>query len=60
LVIILFTVGYKVILRTKWQSADTADLVTGRHIIDDDELAMLDAYYRRPLWRRVATYLSLW
>ncbi|KIW55159.1 hypothetical protein PV05_07463 [Exophiala xenobiotica] len=60
LVIILFTAGYKVILRTKWQSADTADLVTGRHIINDDELAMLDAYYRRPLWRRIATYLSLW
>lgn len=47
-------------MRTKWQHPETADLVTGRHIIGAEELQLLDEYYRRPVWRRAATYVSLW
>ncbi|KIW70758.1 hypothetical protein PV04_02999 [Phialophora macrospora] len=60
IIIVVFTLGYKIIMRTKWQHVETADLVTGRHVISTGELQMLDEYYQRPGWRRAATYVSLW
>ncbi|KAH8666070.1 amino acid permease-domain-containing protein [Ilyonectria robusta] len=59
LVILGFTAAYKLIRRTKWQDPATADLTTGRHVLSVDEIQFLDAYYRRPLWRRIGTYVSL-
>ncbi|EXJ76880.1 hypothetical protein A1O3_10525 [Capronia epimyces CBS 606.96] len=60
IVIVVFTVAYKIIMRTKWQDVATADLVRGRHVLSADEIKRLDEYYRRPLWRRIGTYVSLW
>lgn len=60
IVIAVFTLAYKIIMRTKWQNPATVDLVTGRHVLSAEELQMLDAYYQRPAWRRAATYVSLW
>ncbi|KAH7007261.1 amino acid permease/ SLC12A domain-containing protein [Ilyonectria destructans] len=59
LVIVGFTAVYKLLRRTKWQDPATADLTTGRHVLSVDEIQFLDAYYRRPLWRRIGTYVSL-
>lgn len=60
LLIVVFTLGYKVIMRTKWQSAKTADLQTGRNELRQDEIEFLDQYYSRPWWKRLGTYLSLY
>ncbi|RDW72304.1 uncharacterized protein DSM5745_07476 [Aspergillus mulundensis] len=60
LVIVVPTVLYKVILRTKWRDPKTADLVTGRRQLVAEEILLLDEHYSRPLWRRVATYAKLW
>ncbi|KAH6993089.1 amino acid permease-domain-containing protein [Fusarium venenatum] len=53
-------IGYKVLMRTKWQSAKTADLQTGRNKLRPDEIEFLDNYYSRPWWQRLGTYLSLY
>ncbi|CEI61628.1 unnamed protein product [Fusarium venenatum] len=60
LMIVIFTLGYKVLMRTKWQSAKTADLQTGRNKLRPDEIEFLDNYYSRPWWQRLGTYLSLY
>ncbi|EXJ91451.1 hypothetical protein A1O1_04563 [Capronia coronata CBS 617.96] len=60
IVIVVFTLAYKILMRTKWQDPATADLVRGRHVISVDEFRILDDYYSRPLWRRIGTYVSLW
>ncbi|UZP38450.1 hypothetical protein NXS19_006266 [Fusarium pseudograminearum] len=60
LLIVVFTLGYKVFMRTKWQSAKTADLQTGRNELRPDEIEFLDQYYSRPWWKRLGTYLSLY
>ncbi|OQD89901.1 hypothetical protein PENANT_c002G07102 [Penicillium antarcticum] len=60
LLIFGFTIGYKIIFRTPWRDAKTADLSTGRRPLSDDEIAMLDEYYRQPSWRRFLTYVQLW
>ena len=60
ILIVSSTLAYKIIMRTKWQSCSTANLVTGRHIISDAELELLNEYYSRPAWRRALTYVSLW
>ncbi|KAE8552195.1 hypothetical protein EYB25_006089 [Talaromyces marneffei] len=60
LVIVIFTLAYKIILRTKWQDPMTADLVTGRRELTTEEIQQLDAYYSRPMWRRLCEYMRLW
>ncbi|RAL17463.1 proline-specific permease [Aspergillus homomorphus CBS 101889] len=60
LMIVFFTVAYKVVYRTPWRDPATADLVTGHRELSTEELQMLDAYYGRPLWRRMGTYLRVW
>ncbi|CAJ0555429.1 Ff.00g054940.m01.CDS01 [Fusarium sp. VM40] len=60
LMIIIFTVAYKLIMRTKWQSSKTADLQTGRNKLRPDEIEFLNGYYSAPWWRRLGTYVSLY
>jgi amino acid transporter len=60
LLIVIFTVAYKLIVRTKWQSPKTADLQTGRNTLRPDEVEFLDNYYSAPWWRRLGTYVSLY
>ncbi|KIX06492.1 uncharacterized protein Z518_04468 [Rhinocladiella mackenziei CBS 650.93] len=60
LIIVVFTLAYKIIYRTTWQDPATADLVTGRRTISAEEIALLDAYFSMPLWRRIGTYVKLW
>ncbi|PYI09197.1 hypothetical protein BO78DRAFT_405160 [Aspergillus sclerotiicarbonarius CBS 121057] len=60
LLIIVATVMYKIIRRTPWRDPTTADLVTGRAELTAKEIRQLDAYYERPTWRRIGTYLRLW
>ncbi|KAF4827568.1 Amino-acid permease GAP3 [Colletotrichum tropicale] len=59
LMIVGATIGYKLIRRSRWVDPAEADLVTGRHMLRDEEIQFLNEYYSRPLWRRVMTYLSL-
>ncbi|RAL03201.1 proline-specific permease [Aspergillus ibericus CBS 121593] len=58
--IIVATALYKIILRTPWRDPATADLVTGRAELTAKEIRQLDAYYERPAWRRIGTYMRLW
>ncbi|CRL29437.1 Amino acid/polyamine transporter I [Penicillium camemberti] len=58
--IIFSTIAYKVIFRTPWRDPATADLVTGHRVLTTEEIRQLDAYYERPFWRRIGTYIRLW
>ncbi|PYH84393.1 proline-specific permease [Aspergillus uvarum CBS 121591] len=60
ILIVVSTIAYKILRRTPWRDSATADLVTGRRELSTEELRMLDAYYGRPLWRRMGTYLRVW
>jgi amino acid transporter len=59
-VIFGFTLGYKVIFRTPWRNAATADCLTGRRHLSVEEIKQLDEYYAQPKWRRFLTYVQLW
>lgn len=58
--VVVFTVGYKLIIRTPWRDLGTADMLTGRRTLSQAELEQLDAYYKQPKWRRFLTYVQLW
>ena len=60
LVIVSFTLAYKLIYRTKLRDPATADLKYGRRTLGIDEIKQLDEYYRQPTWRRFLTYVQLW
>ncbi|CAH0025814.1 unnamed protein product [Clonostachys rhizophaga] len=60
LIIVFFTIGYKLIFRTPWRDPATADLVTGRRTLGAEEIKQLDDYYRQPPFRRFLTYVQLW
>lgn len=60
LIIVVFTAGYKVIMKTPWRDPKTADLVTGRRTLSQAEITQLDNYYAMPSWRRFLTYIQLW
>ncbi|KAJ0382374.1 hypothetical protein COL922a_012708 [Colletotrichum nupharicola] len=60
LVIVVFTIGYKVIYRTPWRDPNTADCVTGRRNLSVEEINQLDDYYKMSRWRRFLTYVQLW
>ncbi|KAL5343419.1 amino acid permease/ SLC12A domain-containing protein [Aspergillus crustosus] len=60
LVIGVPTLLYKVVLRTSWRNPATADLVTGRRQLSEEEICLMDKHYARPLWRRIGTYVKLW
>ncbi|OJK04249.1 hypothetical protein ASPACDRAFT_1878881 [Aspergillus aculeatus ATCC 16872] len=60
ILIVVFTIAYKILRRTPWRDPATADLVTGLRELSTEELRMLDTYYGRPLWRRLGTYLRVW
>ncbi|OGE55958.1 hypothetical protein PENARI_c003G02349 [Penicillium arizonense] len=51
--IIVSMILYKIILRTPWRDPAMADLVTGHRILTAHEIQELDAYYQRPMWRRI-------
>ena len=59
-IIIVGTIGFKLIMRTKWVDPATADLKTGRRTLDTEEIKQLDDYYQMPKWRRFLTYVQLW
>ncbi|KAL4785927.1 amino acid permease/ SLC12A domain-containing protein [Aspergillus varians] len=60
LIIAVPTLLYKVILRTEWRNPATADLVSGRRRLVQDEILLLDHHYSKSRWRRVGTYMKLW
>lgn len=60
LIIVGFTLGYKLIRRTPFRDPKTADLITGRRILTAEEIKYLDDYYAQPKWRRFGTYVQLW
>lgn len=53
-------VGYKVIFRTKIRDVKTVDLMSDRRPLSDDDIAELDAYYRQGIYRRFASYFTIW
>ena len=59
-VIVGFTIGYKLILRTPWRDPNIADCKTGRRALSVEEINQLDEYYRMSKWRRFLTYVQLW
>ena len=60
LVIVGFTIGYKLILRTPWRDPKFADCKVGRRTLNVEEVNQLDDYYRMSKWRRFLTYVQLW
>jgi amino acid permease len=60
LVIVVFTLVYKVVFRTPFRDPRTADLRTGRNKFSAEDLAQLDAYYAMSRYRRFLTYVQLW
>ncbi|KAL5363214.1 proline-specific permease [Aspergillus floccosus] len=54
------TLAYKLIFQTPWRDARTADCVTGRRSLTDDDIRQLDEYYALPKYKRVFTYVQLW
>jgi yeast amino acid transporter len=58
--IVTASLGYKLIMRTKFRDVKTADLITGRRILTNEEIIFLDQYYELPKWRRFTTYVQLW
>lgn len=46
-------------MKTPWRDPKTADLVTGRRILCEEEITQLDTYYAMPKWRRFLTYVAL-
>lgn len=59
-IVIVFTIVHKLIYRTKFRSASSADLVTGRRTLRHDEVSMLREYYASPAWRRGIGYCKFW
>jgi amino acid transporter len=59
-IVVTFTIGYKLIYRTKVRDPKTADLKTGRRTLGPEEIAMLNEYYSRPTLKRFWTYIQLW
>ncbi|KAF7189999.1 Amino-acid permease GAP3 [Pseudocercospora fuligena] len=51
---------YKVVFRTKLRDPKKVDLRTGRRSLSEEEIKMLDDYYRSSKWRRLASFLQLW
>jgi len=60
IIIVSFTLVYKVVMRTPWRDPKTADLRTGRRTLGVEEIKQLDDYYRQSSWRRFGTYAQLW
>jgi len=58
--VLTFTIAYKIIFKTKIRDPATADLKTGRRTLGEEELASLREYYARPLLSRFWTYVQLW
>ncbi|CAH0026010.1 unnamed protein product [Clonostachys rhizophaga] len=59
LLIIVFSLTYKVIRRTKWVDPATADLTAGRNVLRVNEIHYLDGYARLPTWRRTLLSVGL-
>lgn len=59
-IVLSFTIGYKIIFKTKIRDPDTADLKTGRRTLGKEEIDMLNEYYSRSTLRRFWTYIQLW
>lgn len=59
LIIGIFTLGYEVAFKTKWVASADADLISGRRVLSEGEMAQLREYYACPTWRRVFSYLKL-
>lgn len=49
---------WKIWFRTKLQDPKTADLKSGRRLLTEEELQILDDYYAQPLWKRFTSYLT--
>ena len=60
ILIVVLTVGYKLIFRTPWRDPKTADCTTGRRKLTAEDILQLDKYYAQPGWRRFLTYVKLW
>ncbi|KIW63963.1 hypothetical protein, variant [Phialophora macrospora] len=60
LVIVGFTIIYKLVLRTPWRDPKVADCHTGRRPLTVEDIKQLDNYYRMSRWRRFLTYIQLW
>ncbi|KAL1650731.1 hypothetical protein SLS58_000849 [Diplodia intermedia] len=53
-------VGYKVVFRTKIRDLKTVDLQSDRRPLSEDDILELDAYYKQGMYRRFASYFTLW
>ena len=51
---------YKLAFRTKFRNPGTANLVTGRRRLSEEEIDELEKYYGMPAFQRFKTYVQLW
>ncbi|KXT11054.1 hypothetical protein AC579_1971 [Pseudocercospora musae] len=58
--IVLATVGYKLICRTPWRKLEDVDLTTGRRQMSEEDIAELNHYYSQSKARRFLSYIQLW
>lgn len=56
--VLVATIGYKVIRRTKIRRASEIDLVTGHQPLTEEQEKFLDHYYSQSLGRRIWSYIS--
>lgn len=59
-IVIVFTIAHKLIYRSKFRQAATADLNTGRRTLRSEEISMLQKYYDRPARVRAMAYFKFW
>ncbi|KAH6665846.1 AAT family amino acid transporter, variant [Plectosphaerella plurivora] len=60
ILIVFCTAMYKICLRTPWRDPATADLITGRRHLSEQEIQDLKEYYAMSKLRRFGTYVQLW
>ncbi|XXH01235.1 hypothetical protein Hte_007589 [Hypoxylon texense] len=56
---IVLYVGHKLIYKTKIVDPATADLQSGRRPLSDEDIAFLDNYYSKPMYKRFLSYVTL-
>ncbi|KAI8667451.1 AA-permease domain-containing protein [Fusarium sp. Ph1] len=60
IIIVVFTIVFKLVKRSPWRDPQSVDLITGRRRLTVEDMAQLDHYYRLSRWRRFLTYVQLW
>lgn len=56
---VVLYLGYKIAFKTKFVKPSEADLVSGRRMLTEENIAFLDAYAELPLYKRILSYVTI-